>query len=183
MRYATFAVFIVLCTGGYVLYQKTVITWWWPVAVAMAVAGITVRSLYGKWSVLTTSGNRTLNILCHFFAVGSVAYFAILGINYFFADAGTRHTEEVRVIDKSIRKHQKYRAVGRRRRVADGTYSNYYICVEFADGTGKEIPVTHAFYSRARKGATTVLEIQKGFFGIMVIKSYSSKSTYSPSLS
>jgi len=156
--------------GGYVLYQQTIVTWWYPVAAAAVVAAATAPVMYGRWRIMTTSDNAALNILCHLYVIGSVAYFAFLCGNYVFADTATGHKEEVTVVEKYKKTHRKYRTVGRRRRVQNGTYDNFFLRVEFSGGTDKELSVTRSVYNKTRNGSVMTLYMQKGLFGFPVMK-------------
>lgn len=172
LRYTAAVVCFLLYIAGYIFYCDTIITWWYPIAAAMVPAIITAKQFYGKWSIMTGSDNRIFNIICHLYVVGAVLYSSLLGANYLFADSTTEHKVQATVISKYKKTHKKYRTVGRRRTISNGTYDSYHICLGFADGTKKSMSVQLNTYNKTRTGGTKTLNLQKGFLGFTVIKKH-----------
>ena len=46
----------------------------------------------------------------------------------------------------------------------------YYIGVVFGNGMRKDIPVTRSVYNRTRQGAPTELQLDRGLFGMPVVR-------------
>ena len=145
-------------------------TWWYPIAAALIPAAATAPRLYNKWRALTTSDKAVINVICHLVVVGSVLYASLLGANYLFADATTGHKVQATILAKHKETHDKYRTVGRRRRVKNGTYDTFHLCLGFADGRKKDMTVTRSEYNRVRTGGTKTMSLQRGLLGFTVIK-------------
>lgn len=161
---------LALCIAGYIFYSNTIITWWYPIAAALIPAAATAPRLYGKWRALTTSDKAVINVICHLVVVSSVLYASLLGANYLFADATTGHKVQATILAKHKETHDKYRTVGRRRRVKNGTYDTFHLCLGFADGRKKDMTVTRSEYNRVRTGGTKTMSLQRGLLGFTVIK-------------
>lgn len=65
--------------------------------------------------------------------------------------------------------HKKTRRVGRHRYVSDGIRKEYYLQVAFENGAVEELHVSLSTYNKAKAGASKILTLQKGFFGLPVI--------------
>lgn len=93
----------------------------------------------------------------------------LMGGNYMLADASSTRKEEVLITGKTIEtRNQTYRR--RHFLTTRRPQKNYYFTVRFHDGTDKKIPVSHTAYYRFRENMSMELDIQKGFFGLRVIK-------------
>lgn len=161
---------LALCIAGYIFFCDTIITWWYPIAAALIPAAATAPRFHGKWRALTTSDNTAINVICHLVAAGSVLYASLLGANYLFADATTGHEVQATILAKHKETHDKYRTVGRRRRVKNGTYDTFHLCLGFADGRKKNMTVTRSEYNKVRTGGTKTMSLQRGLLGFTVIK-------------
>ncbi|WP_288317718.1 hypothetical protein [Xylanibacter caecicola] len=170
LRYVAAFACLALCIAGYIFYCDTIITWWYPIAAALVPAVATAPQFYNKWRIATTSDKAAINVICHLIVVGSVLYASLLGANYLFADTTTDHVVHATILSKSKETHKKYRTVGRRRRVQNGTYDTFHLYLGFADGSKKSMTVTRSEYNRVRTGGTKTLSLQKGLFGFTVIK-------------
>lgn len=162
------------CVGlyawAYAIFSKTVVAWWMPVGGALTISAATALFLSRSWRWLTKTDETLYNVLCHILAVSAVGYFAILGCNYFMADAASEHEESVVVEHKIRRERDTYRRVGRNRMVKSGTRTVYSLDIVFDDGTEKRIPVTQREYNRTREGGSMTLTMQQGLLGFPVIK-------------
>lgn len=170
--------FLVLYVMAYIVFEKTVVEWWKPVvvgAVAIAVTGMTKMT---RWRWLTTTDDRTLNGLFHVYAVGAVAVGVFLLGNYWLpvrdndmtADGRAGYSETVVVEKKEIVERDKTQRVGRHRYRKTGVRYEYYIGVVFENGMRKDIPVTRSVYNRTRQGTTTELQLDRGLFGLPVVR-------------
>ena len=154
---------------GYVYYENTLIVWWIPVVLSAVVALLTVPLLGRRWRWLTGSDSRFLNLLCHCYVVGLLFYFAILGGNYLLADASTACEREALVLSKkSETKERRFRV--RRHTYQNKTVHYYYLNVCFEDGTCKLVPVSLSVYNRSRVDGKRTFSVQRGGWGIWLIK-------------
>lgn len=169
VRIVTVTAVLLSAAVGYILFEKTLAAWWIPVGVALAAALLTFP-LYRKWTWLTTTEDKTLNLLCHLVSVGALCYGLFLAGNYFLADADSQHDVSVTVIDKRMKQYEKRRRVGRRHYVPDGMRYEYYLTVSFDNGKVETLHVSRAVYQKARKGKPKVLSLSQGKFGLPVIK-------------
>nr|MDE6490275.1 DUF2500 domain-containing protein [Muribaculaceae bacterium] len=110
------------------------------------------------------------NVLCHIYVAGALCYFAITGGNYYFADSTTSITEQAIITGKHSETRDRYRRIGRHRRIKNGTTTSYYITVLHSNGTERDMQVTRQEYNRARKGGQKTITLQKGLLGFTVIK-------------
>ena len=55
------------------------------------------------------------------------------------------------------------------RYVSDGIRKEYYLQVAFENGAVEELHVSLSTYNKAKAGASKILTLQKGFFGLPVI--------------
>lgn len=115
--------------------------------------------------------SKWLNAVCSLIIAGTLTYFALLGCNYWFSDPTSQVKEQVTVIEKFRKEHQRYRRVGRNRMAPSGEhYYSYSIVVKFSDGTVKEIPTAQSAYSRTRINSSLTYNVGVGCLGFRVIK-------------
>ena len=157
------------CTIGYMISEKTLVAWWIPIGVALAI-GLLTLPYYRKWLWLTTMENKIVNISCHLVCVGTVGYVLFLAGNYLSADDNSVYDVTVTVLDKFMEQHEKRRKVGKHRYVSDGMRYEYYLKVAFDNGTVETLHVSRAVYQKARKDKTKVLSLAQGGLGLPVIK-------------
>lgn len=164
-------VVLVLVSGslGCVIFEDTLAPWWIPVGMALAVAALTFP-FYKKWRWLTENESKTLNLICHFLCVGAVAYVLFLAGNFSLADANSTKEVTVTVLKKYVEQHKKRHKVGKHRYVSDGIRKEYYIEVMFEDGTVKALHVSVPTFNKAQKGKPKTLVMQKGFFGLPIVR-------------
>lgn len=151
------------------LYGKTIVEPWLPYGIALLL-GVASIAVSGVWRCLTGTSRWWINALYGFAVVGALSAFAIIGGNYYMADESTAHTEEVKVVDKYREKHYKSRRVSRRVYTRGAPYWTYHVTVEFADGRRKPIEVTKKRYAKIKSGSIRELTLQKGLFGMPVVK-------------
>lgn len=169
LRVTAMLVVLVLGALGYVFYEKTLVVWWLPVAVALAVAVVTLPLLRGRWS-WWVGKDKTYDLLCHFYVMCCVAYFAFIGGNWFLADESTVRQEEVMVEEKRHSERDTSHRAGRRYYRSGRKSHSYYLTVRLEDGSLKEMPVTVKAYNRVRAGRPVTISLQEGAFGFRVIK-------------
>lgn len=168
LRCAAGAACLFLYVWGYVIYEHTLVGWWLPAAGAVVLILFTGGAAR-MWSAVTGTADRTMNLVCHVFAVGAIGWFALLGGNYFGAGAATARDAEVTVAERIAVTRNKYIRRGRRM-MKSGTYKVYYLRLTFEDGRTKKVPVSLAQYNRARTGGSMNFRTRKGRFGFTVLR-------------
>ena len=168
LRIMMLFLFIISLALGYVIYEDTLAVWWIPVGVALLIALATLP-FYRKWSWLTTTEGKVMNVLCHIGCVGAISYALFLSGNYWLAGTASIYEETVMVQKKYIETHKKTRRVGKHRYVSNGVRKEYYLQVAFENGNVETLHVSSAVYNKTRQGKEKVLTLQKDFFGLPVI--------------
>lgn len=176
-RIVVWIVCLILYTGGYSFYRKTLVAWWIPVSAAAATVLLTAPMLLCRWKALTASENKALLWICHAYVVGSVLYFSLTGGNFLLAAPVSSYEESVLVEKRIERTRKKYRRLTHRRMVPDGVTTTYALQVLFDDSTRKEIPVSRSEYRASRPNDRKTLTLRKGFFGFPVITKVSGSQT------
>ncbi len=164
---------IILLGLAAVLQNSTLIEWWIPVAAGLVLAlpaGMLLRRLMRR---LTRMDSTIVNVL-----VGTALSYAVVtgsfyALNFYRSDATSTHDYSAPVLNKYSEEHYRTRRVSRNRVTRGETYRVYYVVVELPGGRTKAIDVTLAVYNRARTGGQLTLSVEKGFFGIPVIKNLS----------
>ena len=169
LRCAAGAACLFLYVWGYVIYEHTLVGWWLPAAGAAVLVLFTSGVAPRMWAAVTCSGDRSVNLVCHAFAVGAIGWFALLGGNYFGADAASARDTEVTVAERIAVTRSKYNRRGRRM-MKSGTYKVYYLRLTFDDGRTKKVPVSLAQYNRARTGGRMSFHARKGLLGFTVLR-------------
>lgn len=161
---------LLLCAFSWLLYQRTLVVWWRPLAAAVAAALLTAPLLSGAWHRITGSRSRLPNVLCHLAVTGSCTLFALLGGNLYLADPGSDYEEEVLVESRSHLTRQRYRTLRHHRRTPAGRQEINRLDLRFADGTLKRRQVSGTRYSRTPEGTRLRLTLRRGLFGFPVIR-------------
>lgn len=159
-----------LYVGAYVININTLVAMWIMPAMAAAITIATIPLLARRWRWLTGRDRQLYNILCHIYVTGALAYFAISGGNYFFADSSTAVTEQATVTGRHTSTRDTYRRIGRARHIKNGTTTTYYITLLHTDGIERDMQVTRQEYSHTRTGQQRTLTLQRGLLGFTVIK-------------
>lgn len=160
-----------LCYGAaFALVSRTLITGWIPFAISFVLALISGSTLWKIWIRITESENFWINYLCHIAAATGIIATLLLGCNYFFADEDTLHTENVTVERKYYKTRHRSRRVGRRYTTNGEPYKVYYMEIRFSDGRLKEQSLSFDEYRKTKKGKNLEIPVEKGLFGINVIK-------------
>lgn len=178
LRCAVATAFLVLYVMAYIAFEKTVVEWWKPAVVGACAIAVTGMTKMTRWRWLTATDDRTLNGLFHVYAVGAMAVGVFLLGNYWLPvrsngtadDSRNSYSEKVVVETKEIVERDKTQRVGRHRYRKTGVRYEYYIGVVFGNGMRKDIPVTRSVYNRTRQGAPTELLLDRGLFGMPVVR-------------
>lgn len=156
--------------GIMVLYSMTLIKWWYPVLISLALALFTWIPLDGIWRRITRLEKKWARALCHFAIMAGVWGFAFLGINYFGADTSSNHTVYATVIQTYRKESNRTRRVGRRLYVSRRNGWNYYAQVSIPGSGNKELSLTASQYAHMRKGKKMKLSIEKGALGFDILR-------------
>lgn len=159
---------VLVCYGASAgLQGLTLVRWWVPVAVCVALAAGSGVVLWRWWPRLTGIRAPWVNYLCHIVVLTGVLLALMMGLNRAFArDAG--RTVEVRVERKYTETHYRQKRVGRRY-VRGEPYKAYYIEVSFPTGQRKSFGVGTGQYLRVWQGAKLHVRVERGFLGMPVI--------------
>lgn len=163
-------VFLTLAGVVYAIQCKTLINFWLPFSVA-AVVALPVAAVCGK-----SLGKRSLSGIV---AVDYAIYWAML-LSFFlflfyfsnshFAKEGSLHKEKVVVERVYSETHYRSKRISRNRHVRGEPYKLYYIDVAFQSGHSKKLSVDLHQYRRIDRGDTLTLDVEKGLWGIAVIR-------------
>lgn len=153
-----------------VIQNNTLIDWWVPASVCAVVAipcGILLKGVV-RW--ITHFVRPMWNIIA-----GCVLSFAVFlgsfyALNYYMADEASSQEYRVPVLDKFTEEHYHVQRVSRYRVRRGQKYQVYYVYVELPDSSGKKIEVPVSEYVKIKKGRRITLRMERGLFGITVIK-------------
>lgn len=152
------------------MWSRTLVGWWVvPSMAAIPAVGIGLASSTFM-SRLTGSAVRLLNAGIMWAIMTAVLSAAALTVNYTGADDATDRTVEATVIAKHRKEHQERRRSGRRTYLTGKKYYTYELTLQLPDGRTKDQAVSAKAYSRIRTGSIRRLHIQRGLFGLDVIK-------------
>ena len=76
------------------LYGHTLVEWWEPLGIALTAVLVIWFLLRGFWGKVWRGVNPYVALLGHMVVMTGVVLFLILGLNFWFADDTTLHTEE-----------------------------------------------------------------------------------------
>lgn len=159
---------LVVAILGYIIYERTLVAWWLPVAAAAVIILVTLPMLRNRWRWLVGKDN-IMELLCHLYVVGCASYGLLLITNSAFADTSSIQEETVTVVSKELVTRHTGQRVGRHYRTTSRTTQHYYVTVCFADGTTKELPVTRTKYYHTHRDRPWTIRMKRGLFGFMVI--------------
>lgn len=154
------------------LYGHTLVEWWEPLGIALTAVLVIWFLLRGFWGKVWRGVNPYVALLGHMVVMTGVVLFLILGLNFWFADDTTLHTEEVTVEERLQEKHYHTKRVGRNRYRRGNPYYKYILRVRFDNGRLKEIEVPLKRYNRTRTGGKMTLDLETGLWGYPVITTW-----------
>lgn len=167
------AVFIltVISGGGAAFFMgRTLMSAMYIVVPSVAFGFILSYLLIGVSYRISGSRNFLMNYIGAGVFLSAIAALMFLMGN--FTLKGTeRHIEEATVERVFSRKEHHTRRVGRRYVSSGQSYKVYYMELVFRDGQKKQIRLGRNPSQRYRKGTRLELSVEKGLFGIPVIKS------------
>lgn len=160
---------LVVAILGYIIYERTLVAWWLPVAASAVIVVVTLPLLRNSWHWLVGKDN-IMELLCHLYVVGCASYGLLLIANSAFADTSSIQEETVSVVSKELVTCRTGQRVGRHYRTTSRTTQHYYVTVCFEDGTTKELPVTRTKYYHAHKDRQWEIKMKRGLFGFKVVE-------------
>lgn len=155
---------------GYVLGNYTMASYPIVMCVSFLFAAIIGFFTLNLWRLASGSENIGINItIGTVFLTGFIsALFYIL--NFSCSKENTHHTETAIVIDKRKEVRHKTKRISRRHYTQGEPYNVYYLDIQFNNGTVKPYSIKQRQYSRFRIGDSINVQIEKGLFGLNVIK-------------
>ncbi len=173
--------FIIFVGGTIGFHENTIVEWWMPLSVCGVLSVVSGCVLWRVWCQLTGSGRFLLNFLCQTAFAWALLLFGFYLTNYCFAREASKHVEEVTVERVYSKTRYHSRRVGRGRYVRGEPYKVYYMEVTLADGRLKELSVNSDESRRLHKGTVLSLTLERGLWGVPVIKREGSHIDVTPS--
>lgn len=141
-----------------------------PWAIFAALSLLAAIPIWRWWRRITGSHKFIWNYLYGIVVIAAIISSAFYMSNYFLADPASKHPVTATVVNKYSREQAKRRTVGRRSYyTGEKTYS-YHILLRFETGHVKERPVPVSKYIKIRIGDKMEYDVERGLFGIPVIK-------------
>lgn len=175
-KFSTFrlvvAILVFICLAGATaaLNSRTLVPFIAPASVCAGIAIVSGLRWAGIWRWLTGSSRKWLNYCCHVLCTSCVLLFAFYGLNYFLADDGTLHEEKAVVTAKYKQTRYKSRRIRRNVYGRGEPYTVYCINLRFECGVEKERELKAASYRRTHTGDTITQKVERGLFGVSVVK-------------
>lgn len=161
---------IIMAGMASVLHRNTIVDWRWSVLIALvasAAAAFNLKDMMRRLSAIASPAVNYLLSTAFLFCVGIGAFYTI---NYYGSHSDTGTTVAAEVCRKYKEEHYRTRRLSRGRTVRGSKYYVYYMEVRLPDGRLKPISISAGQYSRLRKGCSIPLTVERGFFGLPVIK-------------
>lgn len=163
---------VLLDAGALVLYSRTLIPLWQPVAASVLLAAVSGIVFAPKWQYITNTSSRIVNWAVHVIFAGTIVAFLFFGINYWGADKSTDRTVSAVIENRYSKQHTRYRRGRHGYTRPDGHYYTYHLILAFPDGYKKERQVTLEKYNGMRRMRTVKCHLCDGLLGYPVITSY-----------
>lgn len=177
MRTINIIIMIILTTAvilllglASVLQQHTLIDWWIPAGACGLLAlpcGYLLKRLIYQ---LTHFKKAIWNILAGVVLSFSVFIGLFYSLNYYNSHEDTAQEYSAPIVNKYTEEHYQVKRVSRNRVRRGEKYWVYRISVEMPDGRRKKMEVSPGEYVKIRVGRHIKLRLEKGLFGITVIK-------------
>lgn len=167
--------------ASYSLGNNTMTSFPVVTGVSFAVASAISFLAIPFWRKVTGSENTGINIAANIIFMTGLLAALFYTLNFAFSENATRHTEPAVVINKYIEVRHHSKRVSRNRYVRGEAYNVYYIDLTFENGSIKPFPLKQNLYSKISVGDTISVPVEKGLFGIPVIKRNGSSIDVRPS--
>ncbi|MDE5785482.1 MAG: hypothetical protein K2H98_03030 [Duncaniella sp.] len=153
-----------------VLHGKTLVEWWKPAGVCLAISVPIGLILKKPAAILSGIEKGMLNYI-----IGIVIAFALsLGlfytINYYASISESSHIITAEIINRYSEERYKTRRVSRNTTVRGEKYHVYFMVAQLPDGRLKKIEISADSYRRIHIGQHLELNVETGFFHVPVIK-------------
>ncbi len=154
-------VLIVLLAGGACLHNRTLVSWWLPVEIAVLLATLMLV-------VIRAAGKRAWDLsdmgFCWLLLFG-VSYFGVLAVNSLGLDPATARETELMVTNKYEKRHTSRRPHSGIRQ----THTTRHVVVRSESGAEYELDVSDARYARTPVNRPMRVRICDGRLGFGVI--------------
>lgn len=162
---------VLLCYGASAgLHGETLVDWRVPVSVVVFMALVSGIAFWRMWRWLTRSDNAILNYACHVIVACGVLSALFYGCNYAFSDKDSRHVVDVSVERLYSKTRYRQQRVSRRVYRQGAPYKVYFMEAGLPDGRLKELSLSQKQYRRLHVGDTLELPVERGLFGVAVMK-------------
>lgn len=156
--------------GSMAIYSNTIVKPWIPTAGAAIIASVSVPVCARWWKFVTQCSQLWVNGLCHVIFTGSLLLFSFYFCNFYFARRETIHAERAVIERLYSETHYKTKRISRRTYGRGEPYQQYYMEVRLEDGRTKNLSVKFDDYRRLKKMDTVQLKMERGLWGIPVIR-------------
>ena len=161
---------IIMAGMATMLHRNTIVAWRWPVIISLIVGAAVALNIRGFIGYLTGMANAAVNYAVATALVFALSIGAFYTINYYGSDPDTVESCKAEVCRKYKEEHYQVRRLSRNRTVRGQKYYVYYMDIRLPDGRRKPMSISAGEYSRLKVGRSLDLAVEKGFFGIPVIK-------------
>lgn len=161
---------VILSLGAAIaLHSRTMVEWWWPVAICSLLAIPLTILLAGPMRTLTSPIIDYLEYPAAFVVGFSLLICAFYTINYQCTNPSSRSEYPAPIVAKYTAERTSSTRSGRHS-YKSTTYHVYFLEIELKDGRTKKIEVPHSRYLKTKKGQRIPITEEKGLFGLTVIK-------------
>lgn len=154
---------------AFCIYRDTIVEWHTPWGAALVLALLVWFPLRGFYARVFPDYHVLLRLLGHLLGATGVWLLIVLGVNSWFADDSSLHTEQATVVGHYREKHYRSQRVGRRTYRRGNPYYEYIVRLQFPAGREKDFTLTLQKYNRLRNGMTIDVPVKKGLLGFPVI--------------
>lgn len=155
---------------GLAIAGMTLASLWKGAVIGLLLAAISFPAFFPIWHKIIPDGKLWHYAIGQAILVGSLGFMLMFGLNYWFADKDSCHTVEAHIVAKFQQEHNRTRRSGRRYIPSGEKWYSYHVTIELPDGRRKNRKVPVSQYLRLRTGSKIDIEIEKGLFGMDIIR-------------
>ncbi len=160
-----------------VMHANTIVNGWIVMAICFALSLLSRVTMWRLWRTVTGSQKIWVNYIMQV-AVATAVFMLLFYIpNSVFADNQTKHEEKAVAERVYYQTRHKSRRISRRVYGRGEAYKVYFVDVKFKNGARKSLEIPLKQYNRIRKGDSLRYELEKGLFGVTVIRRRGNYST------
>lgn len=169
--------FVVIAALGmaFVLQESTLVRWWIPVLASFPVAAALALPLERAVGGLTGWSSRAARYAAAFAAAFSITVGTVYTLNFYLSSRTSARSVEAVIAGKHSEERHRSRRAGRRYTASGEKYYEYYLDVLMPDSTRRKIKVSASGYVNTRSGSPATLTIERGLFGMDVIKDFKTR--------